>query len=300
MLDHIPEKYQQTVFWFEEDYVCDKHVAWMKDHWHWSIYISIMYVIVIFGIQRIMRNREPFNLRGALILWSTLLAAFSIVCAARLLQEFTKFVMEFGWKASMCSTLYSMEGVNGFWAMLFVWSKLPELGDTLFIVLRKQPLIFLHWYHHITVFVYAWYSYPLFLAPGRYFVDLNAAVHAFMYTYYALKASRLVRIPRQVNICLTLLQTSQMVVGCTVNILAWKFRSQGDFCGTTETNIKVSLLMYSSYFFLFAHYFYQTYFVKRRPRKDKKAEVQNGVHQNGVHQNGAAHHVNGKASIKTD
>jgi len=36
--------------------------------------------------------------------------------------------------------------VCGFWTWLFVLSKLPELGDTIFIVLRKQPLIFLHWW----------------------------------------------------------------------------------------------------------------------------------------------------------
>lgn len=44
----------------------------------------------------------------------------------------------------------------GFWATMFVLSKVPELGDTIFIVLRKQPLIFLHWYHHATVLVYSW------------------------------------------------------------------------------------------------------------------------------------------------
>lgn len=46
--------------------------------------------------------------------------------------------------------------VSGFWSTMFVLSKVPELGDTLFIVLRKQPLIFLHWYHHATVLVYSW------------------------------------------------------------------------------------------------------------------------------------------------
>ncbi|XP_063971546.1 very long chain fatty acid elongase 6-like [Lytechinus pictus] len=303
MLDRLPAKFQQTYFWFEEDFEHGPYSSWMAKYWHWSIYISIAYVVIIFGLQRLMRDRPPFDLRRPLILWSASLSVFSIVCAFRLAQEFVMYARDYGWKATMCDDRYGMDGVNGFWSMLFVWSKLPELGDTLFIVLRKQPLIFLHWYHHITVFVYSWYSYPLMLAPGRYFVDLNALVHAFMYTYYALKASRLVRIPRQINVCLTLIQTSQMVVGCVINTLAWKFRSQGEFCSTTDNNIRVSLLMYFSYFILFAHYFYKTYFVKKAPRKQK--EVQNGVHQNGVHingahQNGKSHYSNGKASLKTD
>lgn len=33
-----------------------------------------------------------------------------------------------------------------------------ELGDTLFIVLRKRPLIFLHYYHHVAVLIYTVHS----------------------------------------------------------------------------------------------------------------------------------------------
>ena len=68
------------------------------------------------------------------------------------LKKNTKFKIHFYYFNSYIED----DKVSGFWATMFVLSKVPELGDTIFIVLRKQPLIFLHWYHHATVLVYSW------------------------------------------------------------------------------------------------------------------------------------------------
>jgi hypothetical protein len=37
-------------------------------------------------------------------------------------------------------------GTTGLWVFVFTASKVPELLDTMFLVLRKKPVILLHWY----------------------------------------------------------------------------------------------------------------------------------------------------------
>ena len=76
------------------------------------------------------------------------------------------------------------------WGWLFGMSKIFEFGDTLFIVLRKGPLSFLHVYHHVTVCVFTWYALtPKPSALSTWLGGMNYTVHTLMYTYYALKAS---------------------------------------------------------------------------------------------------------------
>lgn len=150
-------------------------------------------------------------------------------------------------------------------------SKLPELGDTIFIVLRKQPLIFLHWYHHITVLMYSWFSYSEYTASARWFVVMNYNVHSLMYTYYALRALRYSP-PRFISMVITALQLSQMVVGCAINVWAHGFLQQAGHaaCNISSRNIKLSIAMYASYFILFARFFYKTY-LSSNARKGKKS-----------------------------
>ena len=93
-----------------------------------------------------------------------------------------------------------------FWTWMFTLSKILELGDTVFIVLRKQKLIFLHWwaednsianekstfnvrYHHLTVLISVFANFSE--SYSRWSTVINFLVHSIMYTYYTLKALRL-------------------------------------------------------------------------------------------------------------
>lgn len=160
-------------------------------------------------------------------------------------------------------------------------SKLPELGDTLFIVLRKQPLIFLHWYHHITVLIYSWFSYTEYTSSARWFIVMNYCVHSVMYSYYALRAMGY-KPPRFIPMIITSMQLTQMVVGCTINLWAYDYLKavNSSACNISPINIKLSIAMYFSYFVLFARFFYSTY-LSPNARKGKQMTYSNGMQDSG-------------------
>ena len=151
--------------------------------------------------------------------------------------------------------------------------KLIEFGDTVFIVLRKQPLIFLHWYHHITVLLYTWLSYVETIGSGIWFSLINAFIHSNMYSYYALRAMQF-RIPKCISIMLTVLQIIQMFWGMVITTSVYYYVHIAQIqCNVTTSNLTLSALMYFSYLILFVNFFKQSYLSKER---ENKAERKNG------------------------
>lgn len=107
---------------------------------------------------------------------------------------------------------------SAYWSFIGTLSKVVELGDTAFLILRKKPVMFLHWYyyyinityrlmlfldttlqqiakindlilryHHATVMLYTWYTYEDSDPCHRWFIVMNYFVHTVMYTYYGLR-----------------------------------------------------------------------------------------------------------------
>lgn len=253
-----PVPFNATAYEFEKSLQADQVLDFVSKNKMLSIWSSVAYVIVVFGGRWVMERKEKFGLNSALALWSGTLAIFSVMGTLRMWPEIIHVLQYEGLYSSACHLGYMQHPVTKFWTCLFVLSKVIELGDTVFIVLRKQPLIFLHWYHHITVLLYAWYSYREQTGSGRWFICMNFAVHAVMYTYYALRALKF-RVPNQVRMVITLLQLIQMIVGCALNFYVYSLKNQGRHCNITYENIYYSFVMYFSYFVLFAKFFYDSY-----------------------------------------
>jgi len=256
---------------FEKNFQQNMIRGWMEENWIWICSLSsIVYLLFIFGVGYIMRDREPYGLRLPLALWSFTLAIFSIIGTLRTWPEFLNSLTNKGVEYTICDPSFlETDHVTALWTWLFVCSKLPELVDTVFIVLRKQKLIFLHWYHHVTVLWFSWYSYVGFTSTCRWFVVMNYAVHALMYTYYGVRASR-IRVPNVLAMLITTLQTLQMVVGCCINILAFYYKTSDESCSVSRENLIWSFLMYTSYFYLFARFFYMSYFKPGGKKSIKK------------------------------
>jgi len=226
-----------------------------------AVLLCAAYLVVCFGGRWIMRDRKPFDLRTPLALWNLFLATFSFMGSVRTVPFLLNTIYRRGVYNSVCAEPrpHYGHGPVGLWVTLFIFSKVPELVDTLFIVLRKKPLIFLHWYHHITVLLFCWHAFATQSSSGLYFVAMNYSVHAIMYFYYFLTAVGYRPFWAQF---VTVAQLSQMVVGVGVCGLNVYYMQQNMPCNVDPENLKWGIIMYSSYFALFLKFFIERYFFK--------------------------------------
>ncbi|VDN59546.1 unnamed protein product [Dracunculus medinensis] len=248
------------------DYV-EKTLAFQQN-WQHSFTISVVYFLLIKLVQRMMRNQKPFNLRIPLVVWNGILSVFSILGFIRFSEDLIHSLIYKGLYPSLCYSV-KPDGVAAFWSTLFAASKVAELGDTLFIVLRKKPLIFLHYYHHAAVLVYTAHSGAEHTGSGRMFISMNFLVHSAMYLYYTL-TSYGIRPAKWISMCITSLQTIQMFLGIIVSLYVYRIKLEGKLpCQQSMKNLALAFIIYVTFAALFVHFFIKSYIRKNKIRQKK-------------------------------
>jgi len=216
-------------------------------------------------------NPHPIN-SFCLILqasWNLFLSLFSFAGMMRTLPHLLHNLGTMSGREVLCTDAEAAygSGSTGIWVFAFCFSKIPELFDTFFLVAHKKPVIFLHWYHHITVLLYCWHSYATKSPAGLFFIVMNYAVHAIMYGYYYLTSIKAK--PKWLNpMIITCAQISQMVVGVVVQLMSfYYYHTAGSSpipCEIKQQNVVAGFVMYGSYLFLFARFFVFRYLTKKK------------------------------------
>ena len=215
------------------------------------------YVPAVLLLNFLMRFSKPFDLSLPLKLWNCTLSVLSLYGFSVLFQRL--FCIDF--IHSITSLDYS-SGQTGFVVFLFNLSKFPEMVDTLFIVLRKKELSFLHVFHHFSVAIYCYST--LFYGPplGYWYALMNTFVHGVMYGYFAFD-KEIKRYTKFNPIYLTILQILQMAWGISLNIL-YLLQPTTQFDFVTKYNAVYGITMYGSYLYLFCAFFAQKYKFKTK------------------------------------
>ncbi|CAG9535289.1 unnamed protein product [Cercopithifilaria johnstoni] len=260
---HITYKYRYVLPFEKLTDPIEKTILFQKN-WSQTISVSICYFFIIKLIQHFMKHRSAFKLRWPLFIWNLSLALFNIFGFIRFSEEVIHSVPYEGIYRSLCYSV-NPTGVAAYWSYLFFLSKIVELGDTLFIVLRKKPLFFLHYYHHASVLIYTAHSGAENTGSGKAFIVANFLVHSVMYTYFAV-ASYGIRPPKIVSMALTMLQTVQMFAGISVLAYVYHIKTGTNLpCQQSMQNLLFGALLYVTFAVLFIQYFISNYF----PKSDK-------------------------------
>jgi elongation of very long chain fatty acids protein 6 len=264
---------------FEAGYLGHDAIVWTQNHMEVPVFAVGAYLWFVFYFPKLqdwhylpaaIKAENLPDLKKPMAVWSLGLALFSMVGASRVvpvllgeLFDGTKgatFYERFLFSACGEPARRYKDGPVGLWTMLFIYSKFPELVDTVFLVLQRKKVIFLHWFHHCTVLLYCWHAFHHEIAPGLWFAAMNYSVHSVMYSYYFMSNMGMRHVVRPFAPLITTVQILQMVGGIAVTVTAARAHSADPAsCYTDAANWKLGLGMYGVYLMLFCVLFANLY-----------------------------------------
>ncbi|XP_046353443.1 elongation of very long chain fatty acids protein 4-like [Haliotis rufescens] len=233
-----------------------------------SVVIFLLYLLVVWLGPRIMAGRKPVNLKLVLIPYNFGLVALSCYMFCEFVVTSTLSHYSF-----LCQPVdYSDSPLALRMAQVCWWfffSKIIELLDTVFFILRKKndQVTFLHVYHHCTMIANWWLGVKYVAGGQSFFVAmLNSGVHIAMYLYYALSCLG----PHMQKYLwwkkyLTRLQLTQFLA--FVVHTGYNLMTDCDF----PRGFNIAVFLYAlSLILLFGNFYYRAYTLRQREAKKKQ------------------------------
>ena len=246
----------------DTNYNHDSITVALNNFWWVPILATAFYLPMVGLGYRWMKPRRPYNLRGPLFVWNMALAIFSIITVIILGLPLIESLMNKGFLYSVCYTNAYSVPLEALTCFLFLVSKYFELFDTFFVVARKSPLYFLHWYHHASVVILTHQALAVSSPLAHLLCVMNAVVHSIMYSYFLIKSTGIF-VPKMVAKGITTIQLLQFIIG-----LLAIFTVMLESCPIDRLHLALTTFTYSTYFILFVNFFYQRYVKPGQKKKE--------------------------------
>lgn len=157
-----------------------------------ALLVVVAYLVFVLVGPRVMSSRPPLNMRSLIVAYNFAMVLLSVYMCAEFFL--TTYSLGYSYACQGVDWAYSTDPVSirmvrVHW--LFFISKILEVADTVFFILRKKnnQVTFLHVYHHATM-ILNWWLVAKYLPSGQsFFVGMiNSWIHSIMYVYYGLAA----------------------------------------------------------------------------------------------------------------
>ncbi|KAI9302887.1 GNS1/SUR4 family-domain-containing protein [Cunninghamella echinulata] len=238
-----------------------------------EVYVScITYFVVIFGGRFLMQGLPAQRLQFFFQIHNLLLTLVSGALLVLMVEQVLPILYHHGLLYAICN--------NGAWTqpleLLYYLNYLVkywELIDTVFLVLKKKKLEFLHYYHHSLTMVLCYVQLGGKTSVSWVPIVLNLTVHVLMYYYYFRTASGAKIWWKRY---LTTMQIIQFVIDlfiiyfCTYTYFAhtyYPFLPNMGSCAGTEGSALFGCGLLSSYLLLFINFYRITYQKKQSLKK---------------------------------
>lgn len=239
----------------------------MRELWFPIVGLAFFYILLLKLIPFLLKNREAVKPKQIITLWNLILCIYStlgtITVVNHILMGSNGLLQGGSWYDTVCShSQWYATGYSGIAVLLFVVGKVPELVDTVWLLLAKRNVPLLHSWHHFSVLLWSWHSYVTATSLGLLFGYMNYQVHSIMYFYYAMtQVSDTTRnMVRPFARYVTTIQIVQMFFGIFILCSAMYYTTiQGKTCWTDPTNNMLAVICYSTYFYLFLDLYVKRY-----------------------------------------
>ncbi|KAF9037454.1 elongase [Panaeolus papilionaceus] len=224
----------------------------------------VTYLVTIFSIQWFMKDKKALKLMTLFQIHNAILSSGSALLLALILEDIAPKIWNHGFYYALCSE-HSWSSRIEFYYMINYYFKYLELLDTVFLVLKKKPLQFLHVFHHSATALLCYTQLNGKTSGSWAAIVMNLAVHVIMYYYYYATAGGAKFWWKKY---LTSMQITQFIIGIALGYFGtyqavvsrhYPHMPHISNCAVSEKSGLFGCAVLTSYLYLFINFYFQTY-----------------------------------------